>query len=165
MTTMTMTRGTMYDPWSHAESFGLKVTERTLAESPGLWVPEAQTIVLERSIEPGCARQVLAHMVGHAQHEHLDERPDHELTADRFAVWHLIDPDELADAVAISHDLGAWGRSLGVAQYLVRLYMLDFHLERPPRRDPRVSRHAPRERQHSLSALFRRRVLRPGVTA
>lgn len=120
-----MNRGTNYDPWDHAEQLGITVVHRTLRASNGLWVPDARTIILRPRMRRIVERSVLAHELGHAHHAHRDDRPKHELQADRFAARHLIHPSELQRAASASPDPGAWCHELAVNARILRRYLAD----------------------------------------
>lgn len=124
---MTGLRGTEYDPWQHAESMGIRVMHRSLEHASGLWVPTARTVILRPRMRRIAERTVLAHELGHAYHLHADDRPKHELQADRFAAWHLIDDDELCDVARESPDPSMWSHALGVTLRVLRLHLFDNH--------------------------------------
>ena len=118
-------RGRMYDPWEHAEQLGIRVMTRVLRTASGLWVPDARTIILNPRMRRVRERSVLAHELGHAHYEHRDDRPKHELQADRFAAERLIDPGELKEVAATSPDANVWCHELGVNDRILKRYISD----------------------------------------
>ena len=118
-------RGTAYDPWAHAERLGIQVLTRALRTAHALWVPEARTILIRPRMRRVMERSVLAHELGHAHHGHRDDRPKHELQADRFAAHHLLVRHEIERVAAASPDPNVWCHELGVNARLLRRYLLD----------------------------------------
>lgn len=120
-----MTRAEKYDPHDHAERLGIKVVYRKLTTGNGLWVPDLSAIFLQPRMRVVHERSVLAHELGHACLGHRDDRPKHELAADRFAARHLVDPDHLADVHRISTDPNVWANEIGVTLDLLETW---FHM-------------------------------------
>lgn len=117
-------RGRKYDPWEHADHLGIEVVTRPLRTAHGLWLPDHSTILVHSKLRPAHQRNVLAHEVGHAAHAHRDDRPKHEKQADKFAAYHLIDPDELADLYSWCPDEQRIVTELGVTTRLFRAFVL-----------------------------------------
>jgi Zn-dependent peptidase ImmA (M78 family) len=89
-------RGTAFDPYTFAEQLGIHVIHRPIRTANELWLPDHSTIVIRSGLRRILDRAVLAHGLGHAVLGHQDDRPKHELLADRWAADQLIDPRELA---------------------------------------------------------------------
>lgn len=121
-------RGTAYDPWEHAERLGIQVIHRKLRTANGLWIPDARTILIHPGLRRIHERSVLTHEIGHADLGHRDDRPKHELQADRFAARRLIRPDELRDVAAASPDPNVWCHELGVTARILRRHLDDQRL-------------------------------------
>lgn len=123
-TSLKLPRGREYDPWEHADALGIDVVVRQLRTAHGLWLPEHNTILVHSKLRSGARRNVLAHEIGHAALAHPDDRPKHELQADRFAARHLICPDELADLYKWAPDEQRIVQELGVTTRLFRAFVL-----------------------------------------
>lgn len=74
---------------------GITVLHRPIRTANELWLPDHSTIVIRSGLRRILDRCVLAHGLGHAILGHGDDRPKHELLADRWAADQLIDPREL----------------------------------------------------------------------
>lgn len=118
-------RGRAYDPWAHAEELGIEVLVRPLRTAHELWLPDHNTLVVHSKLRATHQRNALAHGVAHAALAHPDDRPKHELQADRFAARHLICPDELAAVYKWAPDEQSVIAELGVTTRLFRAYVLD----------------------------------------
>lgn len=112
-----------YDPYLHAESLGIDVIERPIRSANGLWIPDHNLIVLKSGMRAVYKRTTLAHEIGHAVLGHRDDRPKHEVLADRFAAERLIDRNNLLE-------LGQWvdqparlAAELGVTTRILRVYL------------------------------------------
>lgn len=112
-----------YDPYLHAESLGIDVIERPIRTANGLWIPDHNLIVLKSGMRAIHKRTTLTHELGHACLGHRDDRPKHEVLADRFAAARLIDHDHLLE-------LGGWiehparlAEELGVTNRILRVYL------------------------------------------
>lgn len=88
-------RGRTFDPYAFAEQMGITVIHRPIRTANELWLPEHSTIVVRSGLRRILDRCVLAHGLGHAILGHEDDRPKHELLADRWAADQLINPWEL----------------------------------------------------------------------
>lgn len=121
-----MTAG--YDPFEDADARGVQVHYRTLRSSNGLWVPDINTIFLQPRMRRIQERSVLAHEVAHASLGHRDDRPKHEVLADRLAADNLIDHGELLDLLAWTGDTARICLELGVSTKLLRVYANVHHL-------------------------------------
>ena len=126
-TTYKTTRGRCYDPWRHAEQLGIDVIATPLQTCHGLWVPDHNTILLHSRLRHVYQRTVLTHEIGHAVNGHDDDSPKNENQADKFAAYHLIDPDELAGLLDVSPDEQNLIRELGVTTRLFRSYIAHHH--------------------------------------
>lgn len=122
-TSSTTTRGRAYDPWEHAHDLGVEVVVRPLRTAHGLWLPDHSAILIHSRLRPRQQRLILAHEIGHAALAHPDDRPKHEVQADRFAAAHLICPEELAELYGWCEDEQSIIRELGVTTRLFRAYM------------------------------------------
>lgn len=120
----TTPRGRAYDPWHHADQLGIEVVVRTLRTAHGLWLPEHNTILIHSRLRSGAQRLILSHEVGHAALAHPDDRPKHEVQADRFAARNLICPDELEDLYKWCPDEQRIIQELGVTTRLFRAFVL-----------------------------------------
>jgi len=109
-----------YDPWEHAARLGIPVSIRRLRRVHGLWLPDYGEIILGEHLKPWAQRCVLAHEIGHAVLGHVDDPPENEWAADRFAGLHLVSPGMLIAAVA-KHgpNTAAIGRELGVTSRIL----------------------------------------------
>jgi Zn-dependent peptidase ImmA (M78 family) len=126
-TTYATIRGRGYDPWHHAEQLGIEVIETPLKTCHGLWVPDHNAILLHSRLRYVYKRTVLTHEIGHAVHGHEDDTPKNENQADKFAAYHLIDPDELAGLLDVSPDEQNLIAELGVTTRLFRSYVMHHH--------------------------------------
>lgn len=113
----------LYDPYLHAENLGIEVIERPIRTANGLWIPDHNVIVLKSGMRAIHKRTTLAHELGHACLGHRDDRPKHEVLADRFAAERLIDHEHLLE-------LGRWAEcpaqvaaELGVTHRILRVYL------------------------------------------
>jgi Zn-dependent peptidase ImmA (M78 family) len=123
-TNLTFPKGRAYDPWAHAELLGIEVIVRRLRTANGRWFPEYGQILISDKLRVGQQRLVLAHEIGHGALMHPDDRPKHEMQADKFAARNLIDPDELADLYKWCPDEQRLIQELGVTTRLFRAYVL-----------------------------------------
>ena len=120
-----MTRRGDYDPYEHAERLGIHVIYGRLRTANGLWLPDHRTIVLKPRMRALVERTVLAHEMGHVCLGHRDDRPKHEIQADRFAARHLICPHRLRDVAASTPDLDQWALELQVTPHVLQTYLRD----------------------------------------
>lgn len=111
-----------YDPFEHADELGVQIHYRRLRAGNGLWVPDLRAIFLQPRMRTIQERSVLAHEVAHAVLAHRDDRPKHEVMADRLAAKNLIDGDHLRDLLAWSNDTAKLCLELGVSTKLLRVY-------------------------------------------
>jgi Zn-dependent peptidase ImmA (M78 family) len=112
-----------YDPHQHAEEMGIRVAYRQLRTGNGLWIPDHRLILLQPKMRVIHERSVLAHEVAHATLGHRDDRPKHEVLADRLAAENLIDHGELVDLLAWTEDTAKVCLELGVSTKLLRVYL------------------------------------------
>lgn len=113
---------TGYDPFADADARGIEIHYRTLRASNGMWVPDLKAIFLQPKMRRIQERSVLAHEVAHAALGHRDDRPKHEVLADRLAAENLIDRDELLALLAWTGDTSRICLELGVSTKLLRVY-------------------------------------------
>jgi Zn-dependent peptidase ImmA (M78 family) len=116
-------RGKAYDPFEHADALGIQVITRPIRTANELWMPEYKTIVLKTGMRVVHQRVALAHGLGHAELGHIDDRPKHEIQADRYASLHLIHPAEFAAVVEWTDDMGKVASELGVTRRLLDAYL------------------------------------------
>lgn len=117
------TKGRLYDPFEHARELGVDIIYRDLQTANEMWLPHFNTVVLKRSMRETCARIACAHGVAHAILGHMDDRPKHEVQADRYAADWLINYDELCDMLQWTNDLPRIAHELGVTGRLLRVYL------------------------------------------
>jgi hypothetical protein len=111
-----------YDPYEHAAALGVRVIHRKLTTGTGLWVPDLNTVFIQERLRSVHDRSALAHELGHVDLAHRDDRPKHEVMADRYAAEHMVDPDRLVDLMRWSPDPSRWAHELGVTTRLIRVY-------------------------------------------
>ncbi|MDQ0726853.1 ImmA/IrrE family metallo-endopeptidase [Microbacterium sp. W4I20] len=121
---LTLPRGREYDPWEHAEALDIPVYVRRLRSANGIYFREYGEIILSDRLRKGDQRLTLSHELGHVELLHQDDRPKHEIQADRFAARNLICPDELADLYEWCPDERKIVAELGVTTRLFRAYVL-----------------------------------------
>src|SRR5438552_2542074 len=112
-----------YDPFEHAEVLGVDVIYSRLRASNGLWIPDYRTIVLQPRMKAIQERSVLAHELGHVDLGHRDDRPKHEVLADRYAAEHMVDPALFTELVAWTPDAARLSLELGVTTKLMQVYL------------------------------------------
>ena len=117
------TRGLQYDPFEHAYQMGIKVIYRDLKLSNEMWLPQYRTIVLKESMRDAHCRTACTHGLGHAALGHVDDRPKHEVQADRWAADQLIDFEELSALSLGVPDLPRLAAELGVTNRILRVYL------------------------------------------
>lgn len=107
----------MYDPYQHAAELGITVLHRPLRTTHEMWLPEHNIIVIRDRLRRVHDRTALAHGIAHAALGHPDDRPKHEVQADRYAANRLISEDEAVafmrwsdDSARIAAELGVTGR-------------------------------------------------------
>lgn len=96
---------------------------RPIRTANELWMPQFHTIVIRSGLRSVHQRNALAHGIGHADLGHEDDRPKHELQADRYASLYLIDPEELASVAAWTDDLDKIATELDVTRRLLAAYL------------------------------------------
>jgi len=122
-TSPTFPSGRDYDPFDHAHALGIQVIVRPIRTANELWLPDHKTIVLRDGLRHVHQRTALAHGIGHADLGHRDDRPKHEVQADRYAAENLIDYDELVDLMRWTPDPARLSLELGVTVRLLRVYL------------------------------------------
>lgn len=130
-TNQTSLRGRAYDPFAHAEELGLQVLFRPLTVDHERWLPQHATVVIKESLRPAHRRVACAHAIGHWMHRHPDNRPKHEVQADRYAAEMLVDRDEISDLIRTAPDLARIAAELGVTTRLLRVYLGAHRLPEP----------------------------------
>jgi Zn-dependent peptidase ImmA (M78 family) len=112
-----------YDPFAEAESLGIRVEYQSLRTKDGLWIPESNLIILRSKMRVAHQRSTLAHELGHNFYGHEDDRPKHEVQANRWAAERLIDHNEVVDLMRWSADLSKVASELDVSGRLLRVYL------------------------------------------
>lgn len=120
---LTRPKGRDYDPYEHADALGIQVLYRPLRASNELWLPDYKTIIVESSLRAVHRRNVLAHGVAHAALGHVDDRPKHEVQADRYAAENLIDLDECRQLMRWTPDAARLAAELEVTGRVLRVFL------------------------------------------
>ena len=129
-----------YDPYEHADELGITIVYGRLRSGNGLWIPDFRTIALQRGMRTVQERSVLAHENAHASLGHRDDRPKHEVLADRLAAEHMIDIERLRELVLWTPDVARLSIELGVTPKLTQVYLNVHRHELPwPTDMPQVS--------------------------
>lgn len=130
-----------YDPFAHAESLRLHVEFGDPgADKDGRWIPPHKLIVLRPNLGRIRERCVLAHEVAHAVLGHADDRPKHEVMANRAAAEWLLSEDELLGVLAWTQDTARICLELSVTSNMLRVYANVHRLTgfENPREQPRL---------------------------
>ena len=122
-TSPTKPRGRDYDPYAHADELGLQVLFRPIRSANELWLPDYATIVIQESLRSIHRRSTLTHGIAHMLYGHEDDRPKHEIQADRYAGERLIDHDELLELMQWTPDSARLANELGVTTRVLRVYL------------------------------------------
>lgn len=112
-----------YDPHARAEELGIDLVYGRLRTSHALWVPDRRMIILRPRMRVIHERSILAHELGHAELGHRDDRPKHEVLADRYAAENLIDAEHFAELVTWTPDAARLSLELGVTTKLMQVYL------------------------------------------
>lgn len=112
-----------YDPYAHAVTLGIEVIHRPIRTANGKWYPQHNTIVIREGLRAMIDRSTLAHELGHATLGHPDDRPKHEMQADRVAAENLIHHDELIEIMRWTPHHNIIARELGVTGRILRVYL------------------------------------------
>lgn len=112
-----------YDPYEHAEQLGIEVLHRPIRTANGMWIPDHNLIVIRSGMKARYDRSILAHELGHACYGHRDDRPKHEVQADRYAAEHMIDITMLRELIAWVSDSSKLAMELDVSPRLLRVYL------------------------------------------
>lgn len=112
-----------YDPYQHAAELGIRVDHQSLRSANGLWVPDHNLILIRSGMRKVHDRSTLAHELAHALLGHRDDRPKHEVQADRLAADNLIDFDECRRAFRTEQDFYRAALELQVSTRLLRVYL------------------------------------------
>lgn len=118
----------MYDPYEHAEALGITVIHRNIRTENGRWYPQHNLIVIREGLRRVHDRSALAHEIAHALLGHHDDRPKHEVQADRLAAENLIDLDECRELMKWTPDCARLARELDVSTRLARVFLLTHRL-------------------------------------
>jgi hypothetical protein len=113
--------GSDYDPYAHADELGIHVMHRPIRTAHELWLPDYNTIVVRTGLRVIHDRCALAHGVAHAALGHRDDRPKHEVQADRMAAGNLIDPEHLHALLEWTPDCHRLAAELGVTTRMARM--------------------------------------------
>lgn len=114
---------TRYDPYLHAEQLGIRVEHQSLRTANGLWIPDEALIILRSKMRAVQLRSTLAHELGHVAYAHRDDRPKHEVQADRYAADNLIDLAECRELMKWSPDCHKLAAELEVTTRLMRVFL------------------------------------------
>ena len=117
-----------YDPYAHAERLGIEVIHRPIRTANGMWIPDHNVIVIRSGMKAAYDRSTLAHELGHSSYGHRDDRPKHEVQADRFASENLIDSAEIIELMKWVPDSARLANELEVTTRLLRVYLNVHHL-------------------------------------
>lgn len=112
----------MYDPYQHAADLGIQVLHRPLRTAHEMWLPDHNIIVVKSGLRRIHDRTALAHGVAHAALGHPDDRPKHEVQADRYAAERLIDEDQALELCRWTQDPARIAAELGVSGRLWRVW-------------------------------------------
>lgn len=112
-----------YDPYAHAEELGIEVVHSHIRTANGMWIPDHNLIVVKSGLRAVHDRSALAHEIGHAQLGHRDDRPKHEVLADRYAAHKMIDLDECLEVMKWAPDPHKLAIELGVSTRLLRVFL------------------------------------------
>lgn len=112
-----------FDPYAAAEQRGIDVIHRPIRTANGMWLPDHNLIVIRSGMRAVHDRSTLAHELAHAVLGHRDDRPKHEVMADRYAAEAMIDYDECVDTMRWCPDAHKLATELGVSTRLLRVYL------------------------------------------
>jgi hypothetical protein len=112
----------MYDPYQHAEELGVTVLHRPIRTAHELWLPERNVVVVRSGLRRIHDRSALAHGLAHAALGHPDDRPKHEVQADRYAANRLVNEDEAVAVLRWTEDPARIALELGVSGRLWRVW-------------------------------------------
>lgn len=112
-----------YDPHTHADELGITVIHRTIRSANGLWLPDHNLIVIKKGMRVVHERSALAHEIAHALLGHRDDRPKHEMQADRIAATNLLDYDQVVQAMRWAPDCHLLAAELGVSTRIMRCFL------------------------------------------
>lgn len=88
----------------------------------GLWIPDHNVIVIRSKLRAVHDRAALAHEIGHAVLGHRDDRPKHEIQADRYAAVNLVDEEQALALCAWTQDPARIAAELGVSGKMWRVW-------------------------------------------
>jgi len=122
-TSPTITDGRDYDPFDHAAQLGINVIFRPIRTANELWLPDYDTLVIRTGMRAVHQRTAATHGLGHAVLGHAEDRPKHEVQADRWAAERLIDPLEVRELVKWAPDTARLAAELGVTTRVLQVYL------------------------------------------
>ncbi|AAT90022.1 hypothetical protein Lxx23845 [Leifsonia xyli subsp. xyli str. CTCB07] len=102
---------------------GIEIIHRPLRTKNALWLPDRNLIVVKERMRSVHTRCSIAHELGHVHYGHVDDRPKHEVQADRFAAENLIDFAEIRDHLGWIGHPQLLAAELGVTHRLLRTYI------------------------------------------
>ena len=112
-----------YDPHDHAASLNIELVYGRLRTGNALWVPDRRMILLQKNMRVIHERSILAHELGHAELGHRDDRPKHEVLANRFAAENLVDRAHYLELLPWATDAARLSLELGVTTKLMQVYL------------------------------------------
>jgi Zn-dependent peptidase ImmA (M78 family) len=112
-----------YCPYQHAEELGIRVVHRNIRTANGLWIPDHNLIVIKQGMRAVHDRSALAHEIAHALLGHRDDRPKHEVQADRMAACNLLDYKEVEAAMTWIPDCHLLAAEMGVSTRIMRCFL------------------------------------------
>ena len=123
---MTMTTMTGYDPYAHAAAMGIEVvhTEEGLRpQDDGAFFLLRDRIHLRPGMGGAQELCVFTHENAHAMEGHPDDRPKHEVIANRWAAEQLIYRPKLIELMGWTPDAARWAHELGVTTKIMQVYL------------------------------------------
>lgn len=111
-----------FDPYVFADEVGVEVIHRRIRTANALWIPDHNLIVVRQGMKAAHDRSALAHELGHAMLGHRDDRPKHEVQADRWAADKLINLEECRDLLEWA-ELSRVASELDVTGRLLRVFL------------------------------------------
>lgn len=115
--------GTKYDPHERADQLGIELVYGRLRASNALWIPDKRTIILQPRMKVIQERSLLAHELGHVELAHRDDRPKHEVLADRYAAEHLVDADRVLELIDWAPNTAHLSLEVGVTTKLMQVWL------------------------------------------
>lgn len=112
-----------YDPYDHAASLGIEVSFHPIRTANAFWYPDHKMIVVRSGMKAVHTRSTLAHEMGHVTYGHRDDRPKHEVQADRWAAEQLIELEECRELMEWTSDIARVASELEVTGRLLRVFL------------------------------------------